>query len=90
MTPEEKARRYDEALEIAKKNYISVQGLYKDSKIGILNVFKNTLETIFPELKESSALEAIDEKEANNTIQEEKKYRLDYKTWTKLQELLET
>lgn len=53
MTQKEKARRYDEALEIAKKNYMSAQDLCKDSKIGILNVFKNTLERIFPELKES-------------------------------------
>ena len=53
MTPEEKAKRYDEALKIAKKNYMSAQDLCKDSKIGILNVFKNTLERIFPELKES-------------------------------------
>lgn len=49
---EEKAKRYDEALEIAKKNYITVQGLCEGSHIGI-ECFKNTLKSIFPELKES-------------------------------------
>lgn len=49
---EEKAKRYDEALEIAKKNYITVQGLCEGSHIGI-ECFKNTLESIFPNLKES-------------------------------------
>lgn len=48
---EEKAKRYDEALEIAKKNYNNVQDLY-GYPIGV-ECFKNTLESIFPELKES-------------------------------------
>lgn len=48
----EKAKLYDEALEIAKKNYISAQDLCEGSKIGV-ECFKNTLESIFPELKES-------------------------------------
>lgn len=48
----EKAKRYDEALEIAKKNYITAQDLCEGSKIGV-ECFKNTLENIFPELKES-------------------------------------
>lgn len=52
MTQEEKAKRYDEALEIAKKNYITAQDLCEGSQIGV-ECFKNTLENIFPELKES-------------------------------------
>ena len=52
MTVEEKAKRYDEALEIAKKNYVTAQDLCEGSHIGI-ECFKNTLESIFPELKES-------------------------------------
>lgn len=52
MTQEEKAKRYDETLEIAKKNYITAQDLYKGSQIGV-ECFKNTLESIFPELKEN-------------------------------------
>lgn len=52
MTQEEKAKRYDEALEIAKKNYVTVQELCEGSQIGI-ECFKNTLESIFPELQES-------------------------------------
>ena len=48
----EKAKRYDEALEIAKKNYITAQDLFEGSQIGV-ECFKNTLESIFPELKES-------------------------------------
>lgn len=51
MTVEEKAKRYDEALEIAKKNYITAQDLCEGSKIGV-ECFKNTLESIFPELKD--------------------------------------
>lgn len=50
MTQEEKAKRYDEALEIAKKNYVTAQDLCEGSKIGV-ECFKNTLENIFPELK---------------------------------------
>lgn len=50
LSIEEKAKRYDEGLEIAKKNYISAQDLCED--VGI-ECFKNTLENIFPELKES-------------------------------------
>lgn len=49
---QEKAKRYDEALEIAKKNYITAQDLCEGSQIGV-ECFKNTLENIFPELKES-------------------------------------
>lgn len=52
MTQEEKAKRYNEALEIAKKNYITAQDLCEGSQIGV-ECFKNTLENIFPELKES-------------------------------------
>ena len=52
MTIEEKAKRYDEALEIAKKNYVTAQDLCEGSNIGI-ECFKNTLESIFPNLKES-------------------------------------
>lgn len=52
MTVEEKAKRYDEALEIAKKNYVTAQDLCEGSHIGI-ECFKNTLESIFPSLKES-------------------------------------
>ena len=49
---EEKAKRYDEALEIAKKNYVTAQDLCEGSQIGV-ECFKNTLESIFQELKES-------------------------------------
>lgn len=52
MTIEEKAKRYDEALEIAKKNCVTAQDLCEGSQIGV-ECFKNTLESIFPELKES-------------------------------------
>lgn len=52
MTQEEKAKRYDEALEIAKKNYVTAQDLCEGSQIGV-ECFKNTLESIFPELEES-------------------------------------
>lgn len=52
MTQEEKAKRYNEALEIAKKNYVTAQDLCEGSQIGV-ECFKNTLENIFPELKES-------------------------------------
>lgn len=48
----EKAKRYDEALEIAKKNHVTAQDLCEDSQIGV-ECFKNTLESIFPELKGS-------------------------------------
>lgn len=48
----EKANRYNEALEIAKKNYSTAQDLCEGSTIGV-ECFKNTLEKIFPELKES-------------------------------------
>ena len=50
MTQEEKAKCYDEALEIAKKNYVTVQDLCEGSQMGV-ECFKNTLESIFPELK---------------------------------------
>ena len=50
MTQEEKAKRYDEVLEIAKKNYITAQDLCEGSQMGV-ECFKNTLESIFPELK---------------------------------------
>lgn len=52
LTIEQKAKRYDEALEIAKKNYITAQDLCNGSQIGV-ECFKNTLENIFPEFKES-------------------------------------
>lgn len=52
MTQEEKAKAYDEALEIAKKNYVTAQDLCEGSQIGV-ECFKNTLESIFPELKEN-------------------------------------
>lgn len=52
MTQEEKAKRYDETLEIAKKNYVTAQDLSEGSQIGV-ECFKNTLESISPELKES-------------------------------------
>ena len=52
MTQEEKAKRYDEVLEIAKKNYVTAQDLCEGSQIGV-ECFKNTLGNIFPELKES-------------------------------------
>lgn len=52
LTIEQKAKRYDEALEIAKKNYITAQDLCNASQIS-LECFKNTLEHIFPEFKES-------------------------------------
>lgn len=50
MTQEEKAKCYDEALEIAKKNYVTAQDLCEGSQMGV-ECFKNTLESIFPELK---------------------------------------
>jgi hypothetical protein len=54
MTQEEKAKAYDEALEIAKKNYVTTQDLSEGSQIEIgVECFKNILESIFPELKES-------------------------------------
>ena len=34
MTQEEKAKAYDEALEIAKKNYVTAQDLCEGSQIG--------------------------------------------------------
>lgn len=52
MTVEEKAKLYDEALEIAKKNYVTAQDLCEGSHIGV-ECFKNTLESIFPNLKEN-------------------------------------
>lgn len=52
MTQEEKAKRYDEALEIAKKKYVTSQDLREGSQINV-ECFKNTLESIFPELQES-------------------------------------
>ena len=52
MTTEEKAKAYDEALEIAKKNYDTAQDLCNGSQIGV-ECFKNTLTNIFPELRES-------------------------------------
>lgn len=52
MTVEEKAKLYDEALEIAKKNYVTVQDLCEGSRIDV-ECFKNILESIFPNLKES-------------------------------------
>mgnify|MGYP003290982321 CR=1 FL=1 len=52
LSIEEKANRYNEALEIAKKNYITAQDLCEGSTIGV-ECFKNTLENIFPELKEN-------------------------------------
>lgn len=52
LSIEQKAKRYDEALEIAKKNYITAQDLCSDSQIGV-ECFKNTLENIFPEFKKS-------------------------------------
>lgn len=52
MTQEEKAKRYDEALEIAKKKYVTSQDLHEGSQISV-ECFKNTLESIFPELQES-------------------------------------
>lgn len=51
LTIEQKAKRYDEALEIAKKNYITAQDLCNASQIS-LECFKNTLEHIFPEFKD--------------------------------------
>jgi len=63
MTTKQKAKRFDEALEIAKKNYVTAQDLSDDSKIGV-ECFKNTLEGIFPELKESDK----DLKESNEAI----------------------
>lgn len=50
LSIEEKAKRYDEAIEIAKKNYITAQDLCEGSQI-YSECFKNTLENIFPELK---------------------------------------
>jgi hypothetical protein len=44
--------RYEEALERAKKNYRTAQDLCDGSLIGV-ECFKNTLTSIFPELKES-------------------------------------
>ena len=52
MTIEKKAKAYDEALEIAKKNYDAAQDLCSGSQIGV-ECFKKTLTYIFPELKES-------------------------------------
>ncbi len=52
MTIEEKAKAYDKALEIAKKNYDVAQDLCNGSQIGV-ECFKNTLTNIFPELGES-------------------------------------
>jgi formylglycine-generating enzyme required for sulfatase activity len=52
MTQEEKAKAYDEALRIAKSKYDLVCYLSNDTKLSAL-AFKNTLTSIFPELKES-------------------------------------
>lgn len=52
MTVKEKAKRYDEALEIAKKNYVTAQDLCEGSQISV-ECFKHALESIFPKLKES-------------------------------------
>ena len=41
MTVEEKANLYDEALEIAKKNYVTVQDLCEGFRIDV-ECFKNT------------------------------------------------
>ena len=48
----EKAKAYNKALEIAKKNYDAAQDLCEGSQIGV-ECFKDTLANIFPELKES-------------------------------------
>lgn len=37
MTQEEKAKRYDEALEIAKKKYVTSQDLREGSQISVIN-----------------------------------------------------
>ena len=50
LSIEEKAKHYDEALEIAKKNYDAAQDMCNGSQIGV-ECFKNTLTNIFPELK---------------------------------------
>ena len=52
LSIEEKAKRYDEALKIAKSNYKTIVQMDKDctfAKEGIVNTFHH----IFPELKES-------------------------------------
>ena len=64
MTVEEKAKLYDRALEIAKKNYDTVQDLSEGYRIDV-ECFKNILECIFPNLKESKD---------NNIFQEVDKY----------------
>lgn len=60
MTVEEKAKLYDEALEIAKKNYDTVQDLCEGSRIDA-ECFKNILESMFPKLKESIIREELTE-----------------------------
>jgi len=52
LSIEQKAKAYDKAIEIAKKNYDAAQDLCEGSQIGV-ECFKSTLENIFPELKES-------------------------------------
>ena len=52
LTIEEKAKRYDEAIEIAKSNYDAIVGMDENctfARSGIINTFHH----IFPELKES-------------------------------------
>lgn len=80
MTQEEKARRYDEILEKAKSWYI-------DAQID----FKKSLETLFPELKESEGERIrkwlIDTIKAvpNNSIEWEKIDKLDVLAWLEKQ-----
>ncbi len=52
LSVEEKAERYDKAIEVAKRNYETIAQMDKDctfSKEGIVNTFHH----MFPELKES-------------------------------------
>ena len=77
LSIEEKAQRYDEALEKAKKNYITAQDLCEGAKIDV-ECFKNTLESIFPELAESK-----DEKIREKLIENFKWFCGDYPNTTK-------
>ena len=52
MDIKEKAELYEKALEVARKNYKAAEDLCDGSQIGV-ECFKNTLTSIFPELRES-------------------------------------
>lgn len=61
MDIKEKAELYDKAIEIARKNYKAAENLCDGSKIGV-ECFKNTLSSIFPELKENKGEQNLADK----------------------------